>query len=622
MGKKKEGEIKEEPIVETPVEVPAREKPKKDYVGYDNFIKKYVLASSGEQLQAVIEGIEKFHIGKTEATKLLKDKVSAIEKQKKQEQKEKLDAEKIEQKKQQEEEKEKRLQQKTEKEREKEEARKEKEEARQKIQLERMKMLEEKQEAKKLKEAEELQEKQTKQLLLDELELNWKTCDNELFQNVCEADYRKAYYYLAERLMFENTFKTFKDNGDIIRYEPLQGIYSQRAEIFIAIKVKEVLGEKALDFAIKEIQNSIRRSTYVDRNILYNQPKHLKPVKNGLWNFNEKKLNPFSSDYIFLDRIEVDYIATADCPKFKKFLTEILDTDKERQVVQEWTGNCLLNDNRFQKAMLLYGDGANGKSVLLKVVKYFLGDNNVANIALQHLEANTFALARLFGKSANIFFDLPKKALSQTSNFKIVVSGDSVSGEKKGKDSFEFIPYTKMMFSCNEVPRTPDRTPAFFRRWIVLKFNQHFSEGDPRRVENKEKEFFNDAEMQGILVWALEGLDRLITAKKFTEHLSQKDIEDFWTRHSDSVAAFTLDLVSKDLAGREMKQNVFDTYGSYCKINGYTPEEQNHFWKRFGDLVEFQDVQLKEDDKRRSCKGFTLKPLSVVKTAISENNNE
>lgn len=580
------------------VEVPiVAAKPKPDYIGYDSFIEKYVELSSGEQLSAVVEGCEKFNIGKTEANKILKEKISIIEKEKKQKEAEDIKAEK-------------------------ERIKRAKEEAKNKELEERRAVFEIKQQTKLKKEAEELAKEQTKQLLLDELELNWKTCGNELFQNVCEADYRKAYYYLAERLMFENKFHTFKDNGDIIKYESDQGICSQRAEIFIAIKVKEILGEKALDFAIKEIQNSIRRSTYIDRSILYNQPKHIKPVKNGLWDIKEKTLLPFSSDYVFLDRIEIDYVPEAQCPKFKKFLAEILDTENEIKVIQEWMGYCLLNDNRFQKAMLLYGDGANGKSVLLKVVKFFLGESNVSNIALQHLEANTFALARLFGKSANIFFDLPKKALSQTSNFKIVVSGDSVSGEKKGKDSFEFIPYTKMMFSCNEVPRTPDRTPAFFRRWIILKFNQHFPEGDPRRVENKEKEFINDEkEMQGILVWALEGLYRLIEQKKFTEHLSQKDIEDFWTRHSDSVAAFTLDIVSKDLAGKEMKQDVFDTYTTYCKINGYTPEEQNHFWKRFGDLVEFQDVQLKEDDKRRSCKGFTLKPLSSVETTKFEAKN-
>jgi len=81
---------------------------------------------------------------------------------------------------------------------------------------------------------------------------------------------------------------------------------------------------------------------------------------------------------------------------------------------------------------------------LLNAIKHFLGEKNVTSISLQYLESNPFAPARLFGKSANIFADLPKKALSQTSVFKMAVAGDALSGEKKGKDSFEFIPTLKL----------------------------------------------------------------------------------------------------------------------------------------------------------------------------------
>jgi P4 family phage/plasmid primase-like protien len=470
-----------------------------------------------------------------------------------------------------------------------------------------------KEEKKQIREAEENASEDLKKELLDLLEKNWQNCEPSLFETVCEDDYRKAYYYLAERLMNDNKFWTFKDNGDIIRYEEEKGIYSQNADIFIATEVKRYLGEKALNFAIREVTDSIRRSTYIDRIILYEQPKHLKPVKNGLWDINNKELLPFSNDYIFLDRIEVDYIKGAECPKFEKFLKEILDSSNEIKVIQEWIGYCLLNDNRLQKAMLLYGDGANGKSVLLKVIKKFLGENNVAGISLQHLESNTFALARLFGKSANIFFDLPKKALSQTSNFKIIVSGDSVSGERKGKDSFEFIPYTKMMFSCNEVPQSPDRTPAFFRRWIILKFNQHFQEGDPRRIENLEEHFFEKGELEGILVFAIEGLNRLLNNKKFTEHLSQAEIEDFWLRHSDSVAAFCLDMVEKDFKSEETKSDIFSSYEIYCKLKGYTAEYIDVFWKRMKGLIEYQDHQSRENNRIRVCKGLKIRSLAEIK---------
>jgi len=450
-----------------------------------------------------------------------------------------------------------------------------------------------------------------KKLLLDELEQTWKTCDKYLFQNVCEIDYRKAYFYLAERLMRENKFLTFEDNLEIIVYENSEGVYAQNAHLFIAERVKAILDDKAMDFAVKEITNSIRRSTYFDRQKIFEQPNHYKPFKNGLFNLLTRKLEPFTSELIFFDKIDIDFIETADCPKFKKFLAEIVETEKPScvLVIQEWLGYCLLNDNRFQKALLLYGSGGNGKSVLLKVVERFLGGKNVAKISLQHLEKNNFAVARLFGKSANIFMDLPPQALAQTSNFKAIVTGDPVGAEKKGKDGFDYTPYCKMMFSCNEVPRTPDRTDAFFDRWIVLKFPHDFRNSD-QRIEKLEEQFY--AEMQGILNFALEGLYRLLEKKNFTQSLSKAEIKDFWLRHSDSIVAFGLDMIAVDAGAEEEKAIIFSSYESYCNQQNYNLEEPNSFWRRFKEIFVCKEYQpSKGSGQIRAIKGVRLRALPV-----------
>ena len=580
---------------------------KPDYKSFDSYISKYVSKNSHEQLQAISDGATKYNIGKTEAKQLLNEKIKVVKFKKN------ADEKVIAQRK---EEEEKQLIK----------DRKEKERAERKAKDDYEKNI--KAQAKEMK-AEQKRDneevaKKEKTMIIEELESTWRNCSDDLFIVACEIDWKKAKHYFVKRFMNEHTYeinknkvcgiKTFQDNKDIILYSEEYGIYVQDAEIFLSSEIERRFGEQSTNMQVKEIIESIRRRTYYDREEIQNNPKHLRPVGNGLWNIKKKELIDFTPEHVFLSKIETNHVDNADCKKFKEFLKQVLETDKEILVIQEWLGYCLLNDVRFSKALLLYGDGENGKSVLLNVIKHFLGQKNVTSISLQYLESNPFAPARLFGKSANIFADLPKRALSQTSVFKMAVAGDALSGEKKGKDSFEFIPMLKLMFSCNEPPRTPDRTRGFFRRWIILDFKQHFSEGDPRRDENLFEKLRTNEEMEGILLFALDGLYRLIEQKGFTEHMTMAEVEDFWLRHSDSVAAFILDMIEKDSLQDAPKTLIFDTYQKYCVIKGYPAEEPNHFWRRFKEIVDCSEFQPKNEfgHQVRHIKGVRLGRLEDI----------
>lgn len=457
-----------------------------------------------------------------------------------------------------------------------------------------------------------------KESLVDTLEEVWAKCDDSLFIQVCEDDWRLAKYYFVLRLLKEHTYetedgsicgiKTFKDNKEIIVYDKNTGTYNQEGDLYLAQIIETRLKEKAENKQVNEIIESIRRKTYYDRDNLDKQPKKIKPVGNGLLDLNTNNLLKFTPKFVFLNKININYIEDSSCNDFIKFLKQILQTDVDLQILQEWCGYCLLNDTNYSKALLLYGDGENGKSVLLNIIKSFLGRENITSISLQYLESSPFAPARLFGKTANIFADLPKKALSQTSVFKMAVAGDELSGEKKGKDSFEFKPTAKMMFSCNEIPRTPDRTRGFFRRWIILKFLEHFPEGDPRRDENLFNKLNNKEELEGILFFAAQGLKRLIKQKGFTQNMKMYEIEEFWTRSSDSIATFCIDRLSEISGNVEKKYDIYNEYENYCKTNGYPNEEVNIFWKRLKDVVKFTEHQITENNMRvRTVQGLRLR---------------
>ena len=186
----------------------------------------------------------------------------------------------------------------------------------------------------------------------------------------------------------------------------------------------------------------------------------------------------------------------------------------------------MLPNTAIQKAVLLTGEGANGKSVYLNMVTVFLGKANVAGVSLHKLEDDKFAGARLIGKLANICSDLPSTHLQSTSTFKAITGGDAMPAEYKFKDSFEFTPFARLVFSANHPPKSSDGSHAFFRRWLVIPFNRTFEphEQVPRNV--LDGMLTKPEELSGVLNKALDALERLTAQSGFSE---PESVREAWT---------------------------------------------------------------------------------------------
>jgi putative DNA primase/helicase len=161
-----------------------------------------------------------------------------------------------------------------------------------------------------------------------------------------------------------------------------------------------------------------------------------------------------------------------------------------------------------------------GKSTLLNVAQdILLGSENVSNIPWQAL-GDRFNKAELFGKLANVFADLPNKAIDDGGMFKSLTGEDSISAERKNKDPFSFRPYARLLFSCNDIPKNyADRSDGFYRRLTIIRFDKSVPQ-DKRDPNLRER---IAAEADGILTWALDGLKRLI-ANNYTFSETERTI--------------------------------------------------------------------------------------------------
>jgi phage/plasmid-associated DNA primase len=118
--------------------------------------------------------------------------------------------------------------------------------------------------------------------------------------------------------------------------------------------------------------------------------------------------------------------------------------------------STLYRSCEYEKAFMLFGDGANGKGVLIKLIEALLRQTNCSHRSLQDLDKNRFAAADLYGKLANTCADLKSLKLSETGNFKMIVSGDSITAKRKFEHAFTFRNYAKLIFSANEIPESDE----------------------------------------------------------------------------------------------------------------------------------------------------------------------
>ncbi|MFH1326670.1 MAG: phage/plasmid primase, P4 family [archaeon] len=405
---------------------------------------------------------------------------------------------------------------------------------------------------------------------------------------------------IVEYLLDNFHFLTPKDCEVIYVYK--EGIYEGIGEVLIKEIVQKILEGENSNHITNEIIGHIKRSSYIDRDNFV-EPLNLICLKNGLLNTQDLNLESFNPDYIFLNKLPVNYDKEKTCFKVIKFIKEIIisesewnreDADKTNIItLQEFCGFLLLKQMKFHRALMLYGEGQNGKSTFINLIKKFLGEKNVSNVPIQKLERDKFAVASLHGKLANLHSDLPKTALREASVFKQLTGDDSIDGERKFKDNFSFLNYAKMLYAANTLPEAPEDTTAFWRRWIMIKFPNQFSEKGKNTKKNLIGELANEDELSGFLNWSIEGLKRLLENDEFTLNKSTEEIREIYIRQSDSVMSFILDCVveSKGKGDYIIKADLYESYVSYCRKEGYEILADNAFHRKFRSKVDVREYQ-------------------------------
>ena len=144
---------------------------------------------------------------------------------------------------------------------------------------------------------------------------------------------------------------------------------------------------------------------------------------------------------------------------------------------------------RLVRALLLKGDGSNGKDTLREIVSLMYGGKGLTGATLSDFatydEGRKFTLARTINSRVNWASENANATrLDKIQSLKAFITGDPLSYERKGKDEQEFVPKAIALFNCNETPRLMGSLEAIKSRYGVLVFTKTFKIGaDPSKGE-------------------------------------------------------------------------------------------------------------------------------------------
>jgi putative DNA primase/helicase len=444
----------------------------------------------------------------------------------------------------------------------------------------------------------------------EELLSKGKVSNLTLDSKASDADKRR---FLVEEILSRLHIKTLEDTHEILYYR--DGIYVRDGEQKILAELQEIAGFELTNSMRSEVLATIRAMTFTPREEFDRDPNLLN-FKNGLVNIETGEEFVHSPKFLCMTQMPVEYRPGVGCPQIAKFLKETLDPEQVKVVVK-MLGYILLKNVKYEKAFLLVGEGSNGKSTLIKLVVSFVGTENASQVSLQELTADRFASAHLYGKMVNVFADLKADKINDSGYFKLLVSGDRIRAQKKHQQPFEFSNYAKLVFSANRIPDTADDSYAYFRRWVILRFDRTF-EGTAKDESLIEKLTMPE-ELSGLLNMALGGLKRLKAEHGF-EHTDIEEIRELYKEGASKIKDFINEQCELDTTNPELTVSTYElhnTYAGYCRGKGTSFLDITRFGEELKALGVKHQRKRKKGSREYVYVGISLKRPSVLGQRLS-----
>lgn len=225
---------------------------------------------------------------------------------------------------------------------------------------------------------------------------------------------------------------------------------------------------------------------------------------------------------------------------------------------------------RYSRALLLFGPAHTGKSTLAQVIVGMFPEDSVCTVP-PHDWADRFIPTRMHGKMLNFCGELSEKELIPGDRFKGMVEGDTLNGQFKGGQIFDFRPMCGQLFASNHLPKTRDTSAGFNRRWLILHFLHQIS-GDQKVVKLHEQILAE--EQEAIVAWCIPAIEDLMRRQDYTLPKSHISLISEVAAQNNSVRFFLMSggvqvhapTDNVDSLPRTSEKELYALYYAFCKV--------------------------------------------------------
>lgn len=335
----------------------------------------------------------------------------------------------------------------------------------------------------------------------------------------------------------------------------------------------------------------VRHNNAVSVNWFKQSTEGLINLNNGVYDLNTRTFHPVKTkDRGFRYTLPYNYEPNAKCPMFDQMLSRITCGDKSLESnLLEYFGYALSNSPCYaDKILVLYGEGSNGKSRLLNIVRSLMGH---AHTAFNQRDMNNDSKLRMLENSLlTIMEEMPSFTTKDFwEEMKGMASGKTLTVDIKFKDAHSFQVRSKFAFTCNKLPMGTDPTHGYYRRLLIIPFNATFKPTDSDFIEDIDTRIIQ-SEMPGVFNRVLKAFEDL-KARRFRfedSEASSKQLESYMLE-SNSVSQWfgDLDWHFEDQPTKEDQLTLnacYEHYKTWCESSGLRQVNKAEFSKRLAKI--------------------------------------
>jgi putative DNA primase/helicase len=312
---------------------------------------------------------------------------------------------------------------------------------------------------------------------------------------------------------------------------------------------------------------------WLDEDEMFDPPAtEILACRNGLLHLPTGSLLASTPRFFTRNGLPYDYDAKAPRPeRWLRFCQEVWGHDPEQiTLLQEVFGYLLIPDTSLQKFFLFLGPTRSGKGTITKVLTKLIGKRSICSPTLAKF-GERFGLEPALGKQLATVSDmrLGRNTDRQeiVGNILRIVGEDDVDVERKhiggavtGKLAI------RIVISSNLLPPLPDVSGALVARLVTLTMKRSFL-GEEDLTLDRQLE----AELPGILNWAIDGWRRLRQQGHFTPTAESRETAQKIADLASPLNAFLRDCCVLEAGAMAPRTEVWRRFEDYVFANDLPP---------------------------------------------------